>query len=56
MKRRFVCGIFMLVILSIIAGIGYVKDTIEPTSAQVYRANKIIIDAGHGGLTNTIKV
>ena len=56
MLKRFTPQLVLLVIICLVATFGYVKSAIAPTSAEVSRPKTIIIDAGHGGLTNTIKV
>lgn len=43
----------MLGIICLIAAFSYVKSEILPTNADIDSTKTIIIDAGHGGLTNT---
>lgn len=56
MLKRFAPQLALLVIICLIATFGYVKSTIAPINANTDSQKTIIIDAGHGGLTNTIKV
>lgn len=54
MLKRFTPQVALLVIICVIAAFGYAKSEIMPTNANTQCAKTIIIDAGHGGLTNTI--
>ena len=44
----------MLCVICLIAMFGYVKNEVIDVNASIEQIQTIIIDAGHGGLTNTI--
>ena len=45
-------GLILLLVVALVCGIGFDKEFIT-TSAKPDRQQVILIDAGHGGLTNT---
>jgi len=47
--KRFTPQLALLTVVCIIAGIGFTKEKITPTSNDIQFKNTIIIDAGHGG-------
>ena len=53
--KRVVPQLIMISVVCLIAFIGYVNTDIIGVSAGADMIHTIIIDAGHGGLTNTIK-
>ena len=53
MFKRFAPQIALLVIICLIATLGYIKTQIISTNSIVNNTPTVIIDAGHGGLTNT---
>lgn len=52
--KRFASQFILLAIICLIATLGYVKEEFITVDASFVPTRKIIIDAGHGGLTNTI--
>ena len=54
MFKKFIPQFVLLGIVCIIAAFGYVKSEIIGANATPLNAKTIILDAGHGGLTNTI--
>ncbi len=54
--KRFIPRLVTLAVVCLIAAVGYIKQEIIKTDVQADTTPTIIIDAGHGGLTNTIKV
>lgn len=54
MLKRFTPQFALLAIICIIAAYGYVKSGIIDANTTVNTTPSVIIDAGHGGLTNTI--
>lgn len=54
MLKRFTPQLALLAIICLIAAFSYAKSEIAPTGADADAAKTVIIDAGHGGLTNTI--
>lgn len=51
--KRFLPQLVIIFVLCVLSGVGIVKENIVSTAARTNNAPKIIIDAGHGGLTNT---
>ena len=51
--KKFTSQLIILGIICLIAAFSYVKSEILPTNADIDSTKTIIIDAGHGGLTNT---
>lgn len=56
MLKRFTPQLALLVIICLIAAFGYVRSSVVSTNTVAEVQKTVIIDAGHGGLTNTIKV
>ena len=56
MWKRFAPRLILLGIICLIAAFGYVKTEIIGVNTTATAPKTIILDAGHGGLTNTIKV
>ncbi len=54
--KRFLPQLAVILTLCIMSGIGMVYEKTTPAAASAKLPLKVIIDAGHGGLTNTIKV
>lgn len=57
MFKRLVCGILCLIVVAVISIFGatestFISDIVSATATK--EPFRIIIDAGHGGLTNTI--
>jgi len=53
MLKRFTPQLALLAIICLIAAFSYVKSEVIPTNTTTDIAKTVIIDAGHGGLTNT---
>ena len=51
--KRFTPQLALLAVICIIATFGYVKTEIIGANTTVDTVPTVIIDAGHGGLTNT---
>lgn len=54
MLKRFTPQLALLTVICIIAAFGYVKTEFIGVNTNVDTTPTVIIDAGHGGLTNTI--
>ena len=52
--KRFLPQLVVILTLCVMSGVGIIHEKIAPTSASAAPSRKVIIDAGHGGLTNTI--
>lgn len=50
MIKRFIPGFVLLIVVCIIAGIGFINEKVQRTDADVVQGYKVIIDAGHGGM------
>lgn len=56
MKRSFlkILQITLLIVTCLVSGVMVEKTNIFTTSVKAFTQPTVIIDAGHGGLTNTI--
>ena len=52
-QKNIAFSLVLLLVMALICGIGFNKEFIA-TSAKPDRQQVVLIDAGHGGLTNTI--
>lgn len=51
-RKNIAFSLVLLLVMALICGIGFNKEFIA-TSAKPDRQQVVLIDAGHGGLTNT---
>lgn len=52
-QKNIAFSLVLLLVMALICGIGFNKEFIA-TSVKPDRQQVVLIDAGHGGLTNTI--